>query len=165
MGDSTVSCHVRDVFEKAGIQTSSSSPFWDWMHPESKKDDAKGEWDGTRLYVRDIPVPTVAPVDVAEIRLSVGDYGIYFAFTLYFYTVLKDAMEAEDFRRIHDTHEIEWFPKLREYYLDVSTRFSLDWDVEYDESIEDTLYRTFAISDMEQIVEGARAIFNRTTAW
>jgi len=158
MEGNTVLFDIRRALEKAGVQTSGTSPFWEWMHPELKKEEAKGEWDGTRLYVRNIPVPTVAPVDIAEIRLSVGDCGIYFAFTLYFYTVLKDVMEVEDFRRIHDTHEVEWFPKLKEYYLDVSTRFSLAWDVEHDESIEDTLYRTFAISDIEEIVEAVKTI-------
>lgn len=149
---------ARDALEKAGVRTSGSSPFLEWMRSESKNVDDEREWDGTRLYVRDIPVPKVAPVDIAEICLNVNHRGIYFTFTLYFYAVLKDAMEVEDFRRIHDAHEIEWFPKLREYYLDVSSRFSLEWDVEYDESIEDALCRTFASVDMDEIVEAVKTI-------
>lgn len=149
---------IRDTLEKAGVRTSGSSSFFKWMRSEGKNEDDEREWDGKRLYVHDIPAPKVVPFDIAEICLSVNDRGIYFTFTLYFYTVLKDAMEVEDFRRVYDNHEIEWFPKLRGHYLDVSSRFSLEWDVEYDESIEDTLCRTFASEEADEIVEAVKTI-------
>lgn len=150
--------HLRDALEKAGVQTSGTSPFWEWMHPESKTRNERTGFNGHVLYVGDIPLPKVAPVDIAEIRLNIDDGIIYFTFTLYFYTVLKDALEAEDFKRIHDTHEMEWFPKLREYFLDVSSRFSLEWDVEYDECIEDALCWTFETGDVDEIMEVVKAI-------
>lgn len=150
--------HLRDALEKAGVQTSGTSPFWEWMHPESKNRNGRTRFTGQVLYVGDILLPKVAPVDIAEIRLDVDDGIIYFTFTLYFYTVLEGAMEVEDFRRIHDTHEIDWFPKLREYFLDVSSRFSLEWDVEYDECIEDALCRAFEAGDVDEITEVVKAI-------
>lgn len=158
MEESIALPHIRDALEQAGIPTSGRSPFMTWVHPDWGDVDSSAGWDGTRLYVRDIPVPCVAPVDIAEICLTVNDHGVYFAFTLYFYTVLKDAMEAEDFRRIHDMHENEWLPRLREYYLDVSSRFSLEWDVEYDESIEDSLCRNFMIEEGNRVVEATQAL-------
>lgn len=158
MEKNTILHDIRRALEEAGVQTSGRSPFIAWVHPDWEDEDSAAGWDGTRLYVPDIPVPDVAPVDIAEIYMHANDQGVYLAFTLYFYTVLKDAMEVEDFRRIHDTHEIEWFPKLREYYIDLSSRFSLEWDVEYDVSIEDTLYRTFEVGDIEEIITVVKSI-------
>lgn len=142
---------IKDALEKAGFETSWQRPFLLWLHPEWRADDTSEEHGRTTLYISNILVPKVVPVDVAEAEIKIDGDRLNFCFTLYFYTALKDAIEEEEFRNIYETHDIEWFPKLREYFFDVSSRFSLHWDVEYDESIEDSLYGNFSIGESNRI--------------
>lgn len=150
--------NIKDRLEEAGFTTTWRRPFWKWMHPEWKGDDAIKPHDESTLYVSNIPLPPVAQVDFAEARISVNDDHIYFELTYYFHKVLEGAIEAEEIRKIHEQHDSEWFPKLQEYLLDVSTRFFLKWDIEYDESIEDSLWGNFTTESVDQVVAIIQAI-------
>lgn len=73
--------------------------------------------------------------------------------------MLEGAIAAEEIRKIHERHDSEWSPKLQGCLLDISIRFSLQWDVEYDESIENSLWGNFTAESVGQIVvimEGVR---------
>lgn len=123
------------------------------MHPEWKGDDAKKPHDESTLYVSNIPLPPVQHLDFAEARISVNNDHINFELTYYFNKVLEGAIEAGEIRKIHGQHDSEWFPKLQGCLLDISTRFSLKWDVEYDESVEDSLWGNFPTESADQITE------------
>jgi len=149
---------IQDRLEEAGFKTSWRKPFWAWMHPEWKGDDAKKPHDGKTLYVSNIPLPPVPHLDFAEAKIDVHDDRIYFELTYYFHKVLEGAVEAGEIRKIHEQHDSEWFPKLQEYLLDVLTRFFLKWDIEYDESIEDALWGNFTTESVDQVVVIMEAI-------
>lgn len=151
--DVTIISNIKAALEKAGFETKWRSPFWEWVHPECRGNDDIERHDGSRLYVAGLPVPAGIPFDLAEVEISIHDNRLYFSFTLYFYAVLKDAIEVEDFRKIHEQHDLEWFPSLRIFYLDVASRFGLQWDIEYDESIEDSLCRYFRTDEWHKVID------------
>ncbi len=145
--------NIQYKLEAAGFKTSWRRPFWKWIHPEWNGDNEIEPQNESTLYVSNIPIPPVPHIDFAEAKISVHDDHIYFELTYYFYKVLEGAIEAEEIRTIHEQHDSEWFPKLQEYLLDVSTRFSLKWDIEYDESIEDSLWGNLTAESSGQLTE------------
>lgn len=152
--------NIKTALEDAGFETSWQRPFFTWMHPEFREDKKAGFRDGSTVYVAGLPLPKGVPADLAEAEIRIYDDRLYFCFTLYFYTVLKDALEADDFRKIHEQHDREWFPKLRECYFDAGWPFMLEWDVEYDESIEDSLYGNLDLCEAGMVVNVVRALSN-----
>ncbi len=151
--DVTPISNIKAALEKAGFETKCIRPFWEWIHPELRVGENAGLRGGSTVYVAGLPVPAGVPADLAEAEIRTNDDRLYFCFTLYFYTILKDALEAEDFRKIRERHDREWFPKLRECYFDATWRFMLKWDVEYDESIEDSLYGDLELCEAGMVTE------------
>lgn len=149
---------VKAALEDAGFETSWRRPFWTWMHPESRENDNTLFHAGSTLFVTGLPMPEGVPADLAEAEMHFYDDRFYFCFTLYFYTVLKNALEVEDFKTIHGQHDREWFPKLQECYFDAAFRFMLKWDIEYDESIEDSLYVTLEPDEAHLVTDMVRAL-------
>lgn len=74
------------------------------------------------------------------------------AITFHFYSVQIGLYEKEHFEHIYALHDECWLPQLVTMLNPVQTKYSLQWDVEYDESIEDNLYGNFHLSDIDKIM-------------
>jgi len=147
---------LRKKLSETSLHITTRRPFIRWLNPDWKWNNETNQKN--TIYISNIPLPPVPHLDFAEARISVNNDHIYFELTYYFHKVLEGAIEAGEIRKIHERHDSEWFPKLQEYLLDVSTRFSLKWDVEYDESIEDSLWGHFTLESVDQVVVIMEAI-------
>jgi hypothetical protein len=87
-------------------------------------------------FVSGIPLPRVAPFDFISIRISIPADYIYMAITFHFYSVQIGLYEKEHFEHIYALHDECWLPQLVTMLNPVQTKYSLQWDVEYDESNE-----------------------------
>jgi len=110
------------------------------------------------MYIVDIEIPKVAPFDMLSIEIRVMDERFYFALIIYFHSVMEGLLEAEEFNEIFSKHDELWMPQLVSLLQPVEWDFSFKWDTEYDETIEDTLYGYFPLSDADRLIEAVRSI-------
>jgi len=94
--------------------------------------------DETTIQVEDLPIPKIVPFDIANLIISVQEYNIYFAIIIKFIKVLEDLIEAEEINKVCELHN-EWFDKLVSYLNPIDPSGKLQWDIEYDIDIEDTM--------------------------
>ena len=94
--------------------------------------------DETTIQVEDLPIPEIVPFDIANLIISVQEYNIYFAIIIKFIKVLEDLIEAEEINKVCELHN-EWFDKLVSYLNPIDPSGKLQWDIEYDIDIEDTM--------------------------
>lgn len=78
---------------------------------------------------------------------------------------MEDVVDANTINEIYDRHATEWFPKIAVYFNDIVREFSLQWDTEYDEYIEDSLYGNFPVESSDQIIPLMQAIKKRWLEW
>lgn len=112
---------------------------------ELEKEGFKANWFGeTEIQVEDLPIPKIVPFDIANLIISVQEYHIYFAIIIKFIKVLEDLIEAEEINKVCDLHNDKWLIELTSYYFSsIDPSAKLNWDVEYDVDIEDTMYGFF----------------------
>jgi hypothetical protein len=153
------------IFRCQGFQTLWHDPFYDWVHtlpfrPES------AETTGNALYIINPPIPRIAPFDFSSVMINIGsDSKISFALSIYFRDVLADVLEGYEITSVYSRHDREWHESLRTYFSDIASRFQLIWDIEYDETIEDCLYGSFSLDNIEEIIALMKAIKEASDSW
>lgn len=143
---------MKRSLEEKGFVTTWSDPFYDWVR-KTKANSSGPPENPDRFFIADPPVSKIAPFDIATIRIETANDSIYFAFTFYFFSVMEPCLKAEDFHAVCSKHDRDWIVKLEEHFSEIEHRFKLKWDVEYDSSIEDTLYGRFPFDQEKQVVE------------
>jgi len=109
------------------------------LKEELERDGFNTVWsDETTIQVEDLPIPKIVPFDIANLTISVQEYNIYFAIIIKFIKVLEDLIEAEEINKVCELHN-EWFDKLVSYLNPIDPSGKLQWDIEYDIDIEDTM--------------------------
>jgi len=143
---------LKKDLEIEGFKTSWQDPFFAWMHGEPLQRELSDQDTGDNFYIYSLPFPNVAPFDIATIRINADSRFISFVMTFYFCMVLENFLKADKFNEIFDRHDNDWLLKLVDYFTDISDRFSLQWDIEYDEFIEDSLWGNFSFESVEDII-------------
>ena len=111
------------------------------LKEELERDGFNTVWsDETTIQVEDLPIPKIVPFDIANLIISVQEYHIYFAIIIKFIKVLEDLIEAEEINKVCDLHNDKWLIELTSYFSSIDPSSKLEWDVEYDVDIEDTMY-------------------------
>ena len=156
---------IKDELENEGFKTTWQDPFYAWVH-DIPLDQEPSEHDiGNTFYIPDPPVRKIAPFDFVAVRLQILPDFIYFELSLYYCKELEDLVEADEIEEIFDRHATEWSPKRTEYFADIAIEFSLLWDTEHDEYIEDSLYGSFPYESSDKIVSIMRAIKRKFLEW
>jgi ABC-type transport system substrate-binding protein len=148
---------MKRALEEKGFVTTWSDPFFDWIN-KSNANRSEPPAKPYQFFIADPPVPKIAPFDIATIRIDTSHDSIYFAFIFYFSSVMEPCLEAEDFQEVLDKHDTDWIVKLEEYFSEIEHRFKLKWDIEYDITIEDTLYGWFPFDQDEKVIEILEAV-------
>ena len=154
----SVMLDLKKSLDKEGIKTTLVNPFFVWMNRDYRTGDSQGYAAATTMYIVDIEIPKVAPFDMLSIEIRVMDERFYFALIIYFHSVMEGLLEAEEFNEIFSKHDELWMPQLVSLLQPVEWDFSFKWDTEYDETIEDTLYGYFPLSDADRLIEAVRSI-------
>ncbi len=149
---------LKEDLEKEGFETSRQDPFLAWIRGEPLQRKPSNYDTGNKFYIYNLPFPKVAPFDIATITLHANSQFISFAMTFYFCTMLENLLEADEFNEVFDRHDNDWFLKLTDYFRDIADRFPLQWDIEHDEFIEDSLWGTFSFESSNDIILIMRAI-------
>lgn len=144
--------------EKEGFRVSWRNPFFE---EDERVSDAPPFAEGVRFYVSGLPVPRIAPFDVVTALISVEQDFLYFSLCFYFRDVMEPAIEVHEIEEIYDRHDGSWFPSLVVYCQEVQESFSLQWDIEYDSCIEDSLYGHFPLDGPGEIISLMRALRER----
>jgi hypothetical protein len=156
--DSALLLGLKADLEKEGFRVSWHNPFFD---ADGLVPDTPPFAEGTRVYVSGLPVPRIAPFDVVTALISVERDVLYFSLCFYFRDVMEPAIEVHEIEEIYDRHDGSWFPALADYFRDVRESYRLQWDVEYDSCIEDSLYGHFSLDGAGQIIALLRALRER----
>jgi hypothetical protein len=143
---------------KEGFKTTHINPFFAWINRESWTGDSPGNVASTKIYVNNIAIPQVAPFDIASIEIHLDIDCFYLALTIYFHSVMEELLEAEEFNDVIIKHDELWMPPLVRLFQPAEMAFSLKWDTEYDTTIEDTLYGSFPLSDVDRVIATVRCI-------
>jgi len=154
----SVMLDLKISLNKEGFKTTLVNPFFAWIHPDYRTGDSQGYAAATTMYIADIEIPKVAPFDMLSIEIRAMDERFYFALTIYFHSVMEGLLEADEFNEIFVKHDELWMPQLVSLLQPVEWDFSLKWDTECDETIEDTLYGYFPLSDVDRLIEAVRSI-------
>jgi hypothetical protein len=110
------------------------------LKEELERDGFNTIWsDETTIQVEDLPIPKIVPFDIANLIISVQEYHIYFAIIIKFIKVLEDLVDAEEINKVCELHNDKWFIELTSYFSSIDPSAKLNWDVEYDIDIEDTM--------------------------
>ena len=156
---------IKEELEKEGSKTSWQNPFFAWVHGISLDQGALEERTGDTLYILEPPVPKIVPFDLAAVSLRIDHDRIFFELSLYYCKELGDVIEAGTINEIFDRHAIEWSPKIHGYFNDISNKFSLQWDTEYVEYMEDSLYGNSRVEFSDQIIALMQAIKRCWLEW
>ena len=114
------------------------------LKEELERDGFNTVWsDETTIQVEDLPIPKIVPFDIANLTISVQEYNIYFAIIIKFIKVLEDLIEAEEINKVCDLHNDKWLIELTSCFSSIDPSAKLNWGVEYDVDIEDTMYGFF----------------------
>ncbi|MCX5814420.1 MAG: hypothetical protein NT178_18045 [Proteobacteria bacterium] len=148
---------IKRALEERGFVTTWSDPFFDWIRKSNANSSELPE-KPQRFFITDPPVPKVAPFDIATIRIDTSNDSIYFALTFYFSSVMEPCLGPEDFHEVFHKHDTYWIVKLEEYFSEIEHRFKLKWNIEYDSTIEDTLYGLFLFDQDEKVFEILEAL-------
>ena len=128
------------------------------LKEELERDGFNTVWsDETTIQVEDLPIPKIVPFDIANLTISVQEYNIYFAIIIKFIKVLEDLIEAEEINKVCELHN-EWFDKLVSYLNPIDPSGKLQWDIEYDIDIEDTMCGFFDTT--EEVIPFIRNLRN-----
>jgi len=151
---------IKEKLEKEGFKTIWRDPFFEWLRSTPAGLKEADTQIGDNLYIPDPPIPKITPFDLAAIAVRV-DYQITFQLSIYYYKILQDLIDADAIKQIYDQHDSCWTPALGVHFNDLASRYSLNWESEYDQYIEDSLYGFFSIGDAGQIISLLRSIWNK----
>ena len=154
---------IAEELKKEGFQTSRRDPFFAWVHGIPVDQGAREGGMGDTLYILEPPVPKIAPFDFAAVSLRIDRDHLFFQLSLYY--TIESVVDAETINELYDLHATRWAPALHTFFNDIANEFSLTWDTEYDEYIEDSLCGMFLIDSSHRIVEIMSAIKRQSAKW
>lgn len=148
----------KEILQKEGFKTSWKDPFFIWLNKGRHEHGEPEQGLNSSLYILDPPIPKLTPFDyaAAEIRFN-GQ--IYFCLSIYYCHVLENLTEADEFNQIFDQHATSWSLAIADYFYDLSSQYSLNWQSEYDSYIEDMLIGRFPFEEMDRVVSLIRKIW------
>ena len=145
---------IKNTLIKEGFTITWKDPFFCWIHNEPISAEDKPDQTPLKLYVTNPPVPRISPFDMAVVEIEVDRYEhIYFNLCLYYCSVLEDKVEYEDIDAIYEEHNQRWLIDNMEYFSGIAVEYGLEWDVEYDECICDSLWSSFPLEEAYKIVQ------------
>jgi hypothetical protein len=128
---------IQEMLEREGFHTSWQNPFWIWLHPQHQSKVLRNEVNDT-LYISNFHL-RLTPFDLATVTIRI-DGGIHFQLSFYYLNLLEEQTEAhvinEIFARHGESWHVEWVNRLQP----LAEKFALQWDIEYDAYIEDSLF-------------------------
>ena len=135
------------------------------LKEELERDGFNTIWsDETTIQVEDLPIPKIVPFDIANLIISVQEYHIYFAIIIKFIKVLEDLIEAEEINKVCDLHNDKWLIELTSCFSSIDPSAKLNWGVEYDVDIEDTMYGNFdTIEEVIPFIHNLRKLIDYET--
>jgi len=145
---------IKQSLDGEGFKTSWQRPFFEWMHGKEFE-------EGTPthdFYIFDLPFKKVTPFDFTEAHVSVNKHTIYFELAFYYFKVLERLIDGDEINEIYDKHNLEWSPMMADHFLYLTMKFPLEWDTEFDECIEHSLWGNFPPERPEVILDIMRAI-------
>lgn len=148
-----------------GFTTSWTRPFWKWVRGPSGRAEPEPVGLYRELYVAGLSIRKVAPFDFVEAKVSHLSGRVRFSLTMYFRHVMESAFTEEDFEAVYKTHDRQWIAALDEYFTDLEDRYGLQWDLEGDDMIEDSLYGDFQPGDADKIVSLLGDIRSLSAGW
>jgi len=156
---------IKEELGREGFKIAWNDPFMKWVHPDWHTDEKERVGDCTRVYVYNLPVPKITPFDFTAAAVSVGDDCIHLGLTIYYCKVLENVVDGEVINKIYDEHDTNWAPKIATYFEDIAMKYSLAWDIERDEYIEYTLWRSFSVDALDKVLHLMRMVRERYREW
>ncbi len=148
-----------------GFTTSWARPFWKWVRGPSGRPEPEPTGLRQELFVADLPMQKVAPFDFSEVRVMHLLGRIRFSLTVYFRDAIEKTFSPEDYDAVFETHDRFWIVWLNEYFSDLEERYGLQWDLEGDDMIEDSLYGDFRPEEADRIVSLLGDIRSLSARW
>jgi len=156
---------IKEELEKEGFKTTWQDPFYAWVHGNPLDQEQLKHNISDTLYIADPPVQKIVPFDFTAARLQINPDFIYFELFLYYCKELENAIEADEIAEICTRHDADLAPKMVEYFNDIAIEFSLQWDTEHDEYIEDSLYGNFPFESSDKIISIMKAMKKKSLEW
>lgn len=147
---------LRDSLAKEGLRVSWRDPFFCWVHevplPTEEGQPLKGPF--LKFYIANPPIPKISPFDIATIEVCIDSFNrFHFELCLYYCSALDDKIEVEEIEKVHEEHDQKWLLANMEYLGPIAESYRLEWDVEYDCCICDTLHGSFEIKEANKILQ------------
>jgi hypothetical protein len=159
--DQSVLLDLMNILKKEGFKMTQVHPFFAWINRKYSPGDSPSNADTTKIYITDLAIPQVAPFDIAYIEIHLDHLDrdcFYLALTICFHSVMEGLLEGEEFNEVFSKHDELWMPQLVRLFQPAEMDFPLKWDTEYGETIEDTLYGYFPLSDKDRVIAAVRLI-------
>ncbi len=146
--------NLKDALIKEGFTTTWKDPFFCWIHNEPISTEDEPEETPRKFYVTNPPVPKISPFDLAVVEIYVDiSQHIYFNLCLYYCSVMEGKVEHEDINTLYEEHNQKWLIANMEYFGNIAGKYGLEWDVEYDDCICDSLWRSFPAEEAYKVVQ------------
>jgi len=126
----------------------------DWVHGR-ELEEGRPSHD---FYIFNFPVERITPFDFNEAHVSVNEHMIYFELTFYYCKILEGLEGGDEINEIYDKHNTKWAPGMADHFLYLTMIFPLEWDTEFDEYIEHSLWGNFPLDRPDLILDIMRVI-------
>jgi len=149
-----VALRMKQSLENEGFETTWRRPMLDWVHGRALEEGSPSH----DFYIFKLPVERITPFDFSEAHVSVNGHSIYFELTFYYCKVLERLEDGDEINEIYDRHNIKWAPRMADHFLYLTMSFPLEWDTEFDEYIEHSLYGNFPPNRIDLVLDIMRTI-------
>ncbi len=149
---------LRDTLIKEGFTITWEDPFFCWVHNEPFPAQEEPEKMPLKFYVAEPPIPKISPFDLAVVEIGGDilpniDFILHFNLCLYYSSVVEEKVRYGDIDALYEEHDQKWLIANMEYFGNISSRYDLEWDIEYDDCICDTLWHSFSTKDYYKVVQ------------
>ena len=145
---------MKQSLANEGFKTLWQRPMLDWVHGREFEEGNPSH----DFYIFNLPVEKITPFDFSEAHVSVNDHSIYFELTFYYCKALEELVDGDEINEIYDRHNVKWAPGMADDFLYLTMRFPLEWDTEFDEYIEHSLWGNFAPEHPDVVLDIIKAI-------
>ena len=145
---------IKQSLNNDGFKTTWRRPMLDWVHGR-ELEEGRPSHD---FYIFNFPVERITPFDFNEAHVSVNEHMIYFELTFYYCKILEGLEGGDEINEIYDKHNTKWAPGMADHFLYLTMIFPLEWDTEFDEYIEHSLWGNFPLDRPDLILDIMRVI-------
>lgn len=156
---------LKERLEQAGFTTTWDAPLFKFVHPDwyftpDGRRKMPEKRTGDFFYVEDLPIPRLAPFDLCAAKIEKFPPGfagkpsevLRFSLSFYFIKIYDGAEEPEEIYA-REFLQDQSMIKIYEMFNDIYFEYHLEWDREYDDIIEETLYGDFPVDMMDKVIE------------